>query len=116
MITAYLEKIEIIEKGIEGIGRDDPDFFKEDEVKKFLKGFLEEIYKNITETIQEMERIQPFVASSVDYRTMEKLVGKLKSLLDKYKNLFIIAGVTEEDIRQKQIQTMNFIKLFYASK
>lgn len=113
LITECLEKIEIIEKGIEGIGRDDPDFFKEDEAKKFLKCFLEEIYKHITETIQELEKTQPFVASSVDYRVVERLVEKLKNLLDKYKNLFILAGVvTEEDVKQKQIHMMKFIKRY----
>lgn len=111
IIAKYLETIDTIEKGIEEVKKSCPTFFKEDESRKFLKTFFEEMYESVKETIEGAEKVQPFAMSSVDYRIMEKLANRLKFLLDKYKNFFILSGAVKvDDIEQEKIKIIKFIK------
>lgn len=82
----------------------------DNKTKQLVKGFLIETYQNFVETIKKIDSALSFMSNSVDYKELKKSTEKLKEFLEKYKEIFIAAGIANEDeIKDKEITLSKFL-------
>ena len=98
----------------ESFGDELPD---DNHIKELVKGFLIEAYQNLTQTIEKIESALPFMSNSVDYNFLKETTEKIKDFLEKYKGIFIAAGIADEEelrnkiliLREKEIMIKKFL-------
>lgn len=84
----------------------------DDDLKNFLKDFLMEIYRSHTETINLINQISSYVSVNEYYKKITEKAEIMEKFLDKYKEIFIAAGITDEyEITKRKKIISDFSKL-----
>ncbi len=78
----------------------------DDALKGVLKSFLSEIYKNHTETIDLINKIDSYVTVSDYYKQITERAKIMEKFLREYGWIFIAAGITDENEMNQRKETM----------
>lgn len=74
----------------------------DNKTRDLVRGFLIEVYKNFVKTTEKIDSALSFINNSVDYEELIKTTEKLKEFIKSYKEIFIAAGIAEEDELNKK--------------